>query len=48
MTRKEVESAIESGVPFTLRIADGRKYSACAMTHATKEFWIDTARRSSF
>ena len=27
MTRKQVESAIESGVPFTLRMADGKEYS---------------------
>jgi hypothetical protein len=26
MTRKQVESAIESGVPFTLRMADGKEY----------------------
>ena len=27
MTRKQVESAIESGVPFTLRMADGKEYT---------------------
>jgi hypothetical protein len=27
MTRKQVESAIESGAPFALRMADGREYS---------------------
>ncbi|MGH7969532.1 MAG: hypothetical protein ACREIC_12475 [Limisphaerales bacterium] len=26
MTRKQIESAIESGVPFTLRMADGKEY----------------------
>jgi hypothetical protein len=26
MTRKQIESAIGSGVPFTLRIADGKEY----------------------
>ncbi len=27
MTRKQVESAIDSGVPFTLRMADGKEYA---------------------
>jgi hypothetical protein len=27
MTREQVESAIALGVPFTLRMADGKKYS---------------------
>jgi hypothetical protein len=27
MTRKQVESAIESGAPFTLRMADGKEYA---------------------
>jgi hypothetical protein len=27
MTRKQVESAIESVVPFTLRMADGKEYT---------------------
>ena len=26
MTREQVESAVASGVPFTLRMADGREY----------------------
>ncbi len=26
MTKSEIESAIGSGVPFTLRMADGREY----------------------
>ena len=26
MTRKQIESAIESGVPSTLRMADGKEY----------------------
>ncbi len=26
MTRKQVESAVEAGVPFTLRMADGKEY----------------------
>jgi hypothetical protein len=26
MTREQVESAIASGVPFTLRMADGKEY----------------------
>ncbi len=26
MTRSQIESAIKSGVPFTLRMADGREY----------------------
>lgn len=26
MTRQQVESAVASGVPFTLRMADGREY----------------------
>jgi len=26
MTRSQIESAIGSGVPFTLRMADGREY----------------------
>ncbi len=26
MTRKQIESAIESGMPFTLRMADGKEY----------------------
>jgi hypothetical protein len=26
MTRSQIESAIASGVPFTLRMADGREY----------------------
>jgi hypothetical protein len=27
MTRKQVKSAVESGVPFTLRMADGKEYA---------------------
>ena len=27
MTREQVESAIASGVPFTLRMADGKEYT---------------------
>ena len=27
MTRSQIESAIQSGVPFSLRMADGREYS---------------------
>ena len=27
MTREQVESAVASGVPFTLRMADGREYA---------------------
>jgi hypothetical protein len=27
MTRAQVESAVASGVPFTLRMADGKEYS---------------------
>ena len=27
MTRKQLESAVESGVPFTLRMADGKEYA---------------------
>ena len=27
MTRKQIESAIEIGVPFTLRMADGKEYT---------------------
>ncbi|HEX5222032.1 MAG TPA: hypothetical protein VFZ59_20890 [Verrucomicrobiae bacterium] len=27
MTRKQIESAIETGSPFALRMADGREYS---------------------
>jgi hypothetical protein len=27
MTREQVESAVASGVPFTLRMADGKEYS---------------------
>jgi len=26
MTRKQVESAVEAGFPFTLHMADGKKY----------------------
>jgi hypothetical protein len=26
MTRSQIESAIQSGLPFTLRMADGREY----------------------
>ena len=26
MTRKQIESAVASGMPFTLRMADGRQY----------------------
>lgn len=26
MTRSQIESAIQAGVPFTLRMADGREY----------------------
>jgi len=26
MTRKQIESAVESGIPFTLRMADGEGY----------------------
>lgn len=26
MTREQIESAVTSGVPFTLRMADGREY----------------------
>jgi hypothetical protein len=26
MTREQIKSAVESGVPFTLRMADGREY----------------------
>jgi hypothetical protein len=26
MTRSQIESAIQGGVPFTLRVADGREY----------------------
>jgi hypothetical protein len=31
MTRNQIESAIQSGVPFTLRMADGKEY---AVPHA--------------
>lgn len=27
MTRQQVESAVASGVPFTLRMADGKEYA---------------------
>ncbi len=26
MTRKQIESAVASGIPFTLRMADGKEY----------------------
>ena len=26
MTRNQIESAVESGIPFTLRMADGKEY----------------------
>ena len=27
MTRKQIESAVASGIPFTLRMADGKEYA---------------------
>ena len=33
MTRKEIESAVTSGIPFTLRMADGKEYRVPHRNH---------------
>ena len=33
MTRKQIESAVARGIPFTLRMADGREYPVPHIDH---------------